>query len=150
VDDQEEVCQRSLLLTVSSSFCLTELGAACTDNFLAAALVLNGDGAFEALWDRLLVGLLTPRYDTEDRLFSWGRHVLKCFRQPSVNQELVLSTAEELGWDSWFDDPLPHRSGMNPKILLHDTIKDLNRRQIPHFIQFRGDGTGTRIGWTYR
>jgi hypothetical protein len=38
----------------------------------------------------------------------------------------------------------------NPKILLHDTIKDLNRRQLPYLIHFKGDGTGRRIGWEYR
>jgi hypothetical protein len=154
--DNEYACgsqvsgKNSLILTKSSCFTLTERGAVCTEDFLSAALVLNGPIAFQALWDRLLVGLLTPWYDRDNRALSWGRHVLKCFRQPSMNQELVLYAAEELGWDPWFDDPLPRRPGTNPKILLHDTIKDLNRRQVPHFIHFRGDGTGKRVGWEYR
>jgi hypothetical protein len=32
-------------------------------------------------------------------------------------------------------------------VRLHDTIKDLNRRQRRAFIHFVGDGTGKRVGW---
>ena len=74
----------------------------------------------------------------------------KTFRQPSGNQEIVLSTAEELLWPSWFDDPLPRRAGLSSKVRLHVTIKALNRYQKPHLVQFKGDGTGTRVGWEYR
>ena len=64
--------------------------------------------------------------------------------------ELILCAAEELFWATWIDDPLPRQAGMNAKVRLHDTIKDLNRRQHPYVIQFKGDGTGTRVGWEYR
>jgi hypothetical protein len=83
-------------------------------------------------------------------IFSWGRHVLKQFRQRSANQEIVLSTAEELHWPLRFDDPLPGQAGSRPKVRCHDTIKDLNRRQVPYLVHFKGDGTGLRIGWDYR
>jgi hypothetical protein len=140
----------SLLLQASSFLSLTELGEAFANAFLDTALAPGGEGPFEAAWDRLILGNLLPRYDKEDRVFSWGRHALKCFRQPSANQELVLCGAEEQGWVSWFDDPLPKCPGTNPKRRLHDTIKDLNRRQLPYFIHFKGDGSGQRVGWEYR
>ena len=35
---------------------------------------------------------------------------------------------------------------VNAKARLHDTIKDLNRRQRVPPIRFRGEGTGTRVG----
>jgi hypothetical protein len=76
--------------------------------------------------------------------------VLKRFRQPSANQELILQSAEELGWARWFDDPLPRGQANNPKMRLHDTIKDLNRRQSPPLVHFKGDGSGTRVGWELR
>src|SRR5207244_12038017 len=44
----------------------------------------------------------------------------------------------------WFDDPLPGEEGTDAKVRLHNTIKDLNRRQRTPFVRFKGDGTGTR------
>jgi hypothetical protein len=137
----------SLCFTAESTFALTEPGAAFAETFLSATLAPRSEAEFEEARDRLLVGPLVPCYDKEDRVLSWGRHVLKCFRQPAANQEIVLSSAEELSWAPWFDDPLPRGGGRNPKVRLHDTIKDLNRRQTPHFVHFKGDGSGTRIGW---
>ena len=37
-----------------------------------------------------------------------------------------------------------------PKVRLHDTIKDLNRRQSLSVVHFHGDGTGRRVGWALR
>jgi hypothetical protein len=70
--------------------------------------------AFKEMSWLILFGQLTPRYDTENRVFSWGVHVLKRFRQPANNQIAILETAEELGWPELFDDPLPHVTGTNP------------------------------------
>jgi hypothetical protein len=140
----------NLLAQDGSCFALTEAGEVFADAFLADALVPPDESARDALHSSLVLGRLHPCYDKEARIFSWGRHVLKHFRQPSANQELVLRAAEELVWPLWFDDPLPRHPGQRPKIRCHDTIKDLNRRQIPYFIHFKGDGTGTRIGWEYR
>jgi hypothetical protein len=134
----------------SSSFSLTDPGAEFADEFLADVLAPGEEGAFARAWERLLLGTLAPSYDRGDRLFSWGRHVLKCFRQPAGNQELVLSAAEEQAWPRWFDDPLPRREATNPKLLLRNTIKDLNRGQSVSLIHFIGDGTGTRVGWEHR
>jgi hypothetical protein len=128
---------------------LTELGEEFANDFLADALVPDVNDSFAAAWGRLLLGTLTPSYDRESRVFAWGRQVLKCFRQPAVNQELILSAAEEQGWPPWFDDPLPRRSRTNPKVVVHNTINDLNRRQWSYLIHFKGDGTGTQIGWEY-
>jgi hypothetical protein len=140
----------SLQVGKASAFCLTDRGEEFGNDFLADALVPEDDGAFAEAWGRLLLGTLAPNYDRENRVFAWGRHMLKCFRQPAVNQELILSAAEEQGWPPWFDDPLPRRGGANPKVLLHNTINDLNRRQSVYLVHFRGDGTGRRIGWEHR
>jgi hypothetical protein len=136
-------------LTDQSCFALTERGAAFADAFLADALLPQFDGAFQSAWNRLALGLLVPTFQRDDRIFAWGEHIIKQFRQPALNQELVLISAEELQWPEWFDDPLPRRNGSNPKVILHDTIKDLNRRQAESLIHFRGDSTGRRIGWQF-
>ena len=95
-------------------------------------------------------GRLTPSYDAERRLFRWGQHILKRFRQPSVNQEAILAAAEELGWPELFDDPLPGKAGVNAKRRLHDTVKDLNRRQIQPRIHFLCNNDGEGVGWAAR
>jgi hypothetical protein len=140
----------SLVLTAGSSFALTERGDAFANGFLLDTLFPADDEAFVRAWERLLLGRLVPHYDPGNHLFAWGRHLLKCFRQPAANQQLLLAAAEEMGWEDWMDDPLPLRPGKSPKAVLHDTLKDLNRRQRRPLIQFKGDGTGTRFGWEYR
>jgi hypothetical protein len=126
---------------------LTELGKEFFFDCLVRALHASNEQEQAEAWDVLQTGLVLPRYHTADRLFTWGRHVIKHFRQPSVNQEMILRSAEELDWPDWFDDPLPRLAGINPKRRLHDTIKDLNRRQQTVLIHFKGDGTGIHIGW---
>jgi hypothetical protein len=96
----------------------------------------------------LLLGQFLPCYDSEYRVLHWGAHLLKCFHQPAENQELILLAEEELNWPIWMDDPLPRLTGKNPKVRIHDTIKDLNRHHYESgLVHFRGDGSGTRIGW---
>jgi hypothetical protein len=132
-----------------SRFALTDAGGAFASRLLDGKSGTIGEGLLGEMSDELR-GQLVPRYDREHRQLCWGSHTLKRFRQPAYNQELILTAAEELGWPAWFDDPLPRRTGKSPKALLHDTLKDLNRRQTPYLIHFLGDGTGTRIGWEYR
>jgi hypothetical protein len=140
----------SLILTDESCFALNAKGADFADSFLADALLPQVEGAFQAARDRLMVGALLPAFQPAERLFTWGDHLLKHFRQPAPNQELILASAEELQWPEWFDDPLPRGHGRDPKLVLHDTIKDLNRRQLETFVHFKGDGSGQRIGWELR
>jgi len=143
------VPNESLLLTDQSCFALNDCGRAAAESFLSN--VFFGDqGCFAASWDQIQLGHFTPTYDSANRVFVWGFHLLKRFRQPSHNQETILSAAEEMNWPNWFDDPLPKAKGINPKVRLHDTIKWLNQRQVKSLIHFKGDGTGTRLGWEYR
>jgi hypothetical protein len=128
--DQDEIlpgCKpiASLQFTSTSCFALTASGMDFAHGFLAGVLLPDDDDAFAELWDSLLLGCLLPGYDKENRLLLWGRQVLKSFRQPAENQEIILCSAEE-------------------------TIKALNRNQQHGLVHFRGDGTGTRVGWVYR
>jgi hypothetical protein len=139
----------TLLPTEASGFALTPQGERFADSFLHDVLLAPGLAPFQAAWDRLVLAPVLPQYDVDQRILHWGRHILKQYRQPSLNQEIVLATADELRWPPWFDDPLPRFLGMNPKVRLHNTVKALNRNQQNYFIHFKGDGTGTRIGWEY-
>jgi hypothetical protein len=142
--------REKLALDGSSGFALTPAGEVFADLFLVAVLCSEQDGDFVDAWAELPLGELLPSYRPADRRFAWGRHVLKFFRQRAGNQELLLAAAQELGWPGWFDDPLPPHGGTPAKVRLHDTIKDLNRRQRLPFVRFKGDGTGTRVGWELR
>lgn len=131
-------------------------GSATFTEHSVVALTLAGEPFAEALRGGLLpdgagevlrVGDLTPRYDGHERTLWWGRHALKRYAQPSASQERVLLAAQEQGWPAWLDNPLPKRRGGCPKKRLHDAIKNLNRRQRPRLVRFKGDGTGGRVGW---
>jgi hypothetical protein len=137
----------SLLLTEASSFILTPAGERFADQLLSGILERKLFALWQVLQEQPHV---IPRFDRDDRVLCWGPFELKGFAQPAKNQELVLLTAEELGWPRWFDDPLPPRRRPRPAVRLHDTIKYLNRHQRPNLIKFRGDGSGQRIGWAYR
>jgi len=68
---------------------------------------------------------------------------------------MVLTAAQEMHWQPWFDDPLPLRAGINPKVRLHDTIKDLNRRQlvslfISRVMELGGASVGNYGGMVWR
>ena len=139
----------TLCLLHDSHFALTQRGEEFADHFLAH-VIASREISCEHDWGQLLLGRLVPEYDPSTRMFSWGWHVLKHFRQPSHNQEVILCTADELDWIPWFDSPLPLRSDRNPKTCLNYSIKALNRHQSPYLIHFQGDGTGTRIGWELR
>jgi hypothetical protein len=93
---------------------------------------------------------LIPVWDAEQRILRVGDEIVKEFKVPADNQELILCTFAELGWPTHIDDPLPPVHGIHPKRRLHDAINCLNRNQRCPRIKFRGDGSGQRIAWTLR
>lgn len=100
----------------------------------------NG-GPQENLWEA------TPTWDANRKELRLGGQIIKVFKWPASNQELVLTVFEEEGWPARIDDPLPAVENQDPKRRLHDTIKCLNRSQKSPLIHFRGDGTGEGVIW---
>ena len=88
-----------------------------------------------------------PEWDYDRREIRLEGRLVKRFRLPSPNQEIILAVFEEQGWPPRIDDPLPHRPDQEPKRRLHDTIRSLNRNQKERRIRFKGDGTGQGILW---
>ena len=88
-----------------------------------------------------------PHWDPERRVLRLGARVVKYFRQPSANQEAVLSAFEEANWPSQIDDPIPPRDEQDSKRRLNRTIERLNKHQSEHLLRFHGDGTGQAICW---
>jgi hypothetical protein len=91
-----------------------------------------------------------PRWDAARHELRWGAKLVKRFRVPALNQELILAAFEEEGWPPHLDDPLPSSGDTDAKQRLHDTIKRLNRHQVHRLLHFRGDGNGTGILWELR
>lgn len=86
-------------------------------------------------------------WNPERRELTVNSDVVKRFRVPAPNQQLVLTAFQEEGWPERIDDPLPPAQGIQPKRRLHATINCLNRNQKLHLIRFGGDGNGHGICW---
>ncbi len=87
-----------------------------------------------------------PHWDPNRREFTFRGRVVKRYRVPSPNQELILCAFQEEGWPDFIDDPLPPVEDLDPHRRLQSTIKSLNRHQLNHLIRFRGNG-GEVVFW---
>jgi hypothetical protein len=83
-----------------------------------------------------------PRWDRDCRELWLGDALIKQFKVPAANQEIILQAFQEEGWPPCIDDPLPPQFSINPKRRLHDTLGALNRNQKHRFLRFRGNGAG--------
>jgi hypothetical protein len=88
-----------------------------------------------------------PYWDHNRRVLSVGDAVVKRFRIPARNQQLVLTAFQEEMWPPSILDPLPRDSNISPTRRLHDTINRLNRNQLSRLIHFHGNGSGTTVLW---
>jgi hypothetical protein len=90
---------------------------------------------------------LTPTWDADRHEFRLGKALVKQFKWPAANQEVILAAFHEEDWTARIDDPLSPQPEQDSKRRLHDTIKCLNRKQVNNLIRFRGDGTGEGVIW---
>jgi hypothetical protein len=88
-----------------------------------------------------------PHWDQDRRLLRFVDRVVKQFKVPAPNQEIVLVAFQEEGWSVRIDDPLPMAAAIDPKRRLHDTINSLNRNQRVPLLRFFGDGSGESVCW---
>ena len=90
---------------------------------------------------------LIPHWDPKLHELRLNGQLVKRFKLPARNQEIILAAFEEEGWPTRIDDPLPRLREQDPKRRLQDTIKSLNRNQKNQLIRLMGDGTGLGIRW---
>jgi hypothetical protein len=88
-----------------------------------------------------------PLWDPLHRELRYAGQVIKRYRVPAPNQELILSAFQEEGWPEFLDDPLPPVDEQDPKHRLQVTIKSLNRNQVAALIRFHGNGNGLQVFW---
>jgi hypothetical protein len=93
---------------------------------------------------------LKPRWDTTRRELSLAGLIVKRYRVPARNQEIILSVFEEEDWVEHIHDPLPVTHEIDAPTRLHDAINRLNRCQIHPLLRFHGDGKGTGVFWELR
>ena len=95
------------------------------------------------------VHLQLPEWDRDRQELRLGNLVVKQFKVPAPNQELILAAFQEERWPVRIDDPLPPHPELDPKRRLHDTINSLNRSQKHPLIRFLGDGSGQGVRWGF-
>jgi hypothetical protein len=88
-----------------------------------------------------------PRGDRDRRQLRVGLRVVKEFKVPASNQEIILAVFEEEEWPAKIDDPLPRNPQIDPQRRLHDTINSLNRNQRHQLLHFGADGLGRGVRW---
>ncbi len=91
-----------------------------------------------------------PVWDQRRRELRFHEQIVKHFRVPAPNQEIILQAFEEEKWPHCIDDPLPPQSNLPAKSRLLATIKSLNRSQIAPMILFHGNGNGVQVYWEPR
>jgi hypothetical protein len=90
-----------------------------------------------------------PCWNSTRRELSLNGTVVKRFRVPAHNQELILTAFEEEGWPDHIHDPLPG-GDIDPLTRLHDAINRLNGCQKQRLLRFSGNGMGTGVSWELR
>jgi hypothetical protein len=92
---------------------------------------------------------LVPTWDAQRQELRVNSMVVKRFKVPAVNQEIVLAAFEEEHWPPRIDDPLPPRHEQSSKRRLQETIKSLNRSHRRPLIRFLGDGSAQGVCWEF-
>jgi hypothetical protein len=143
---------RRFLITSNSCFS-AESCFVLTSAGLAAAICVNSrlkhSHAITAE-RRLLSGQeaskVRPVWDAHRHVLTFNGQLVKQFKSPATNQELILSAFQEEGWPPRVDDPLSPTE-LDAKRRLSDAIRCLNRSQLRPLLRFRGDGSGQGILW---
>src|SRR5262249_11191095 len=123
-----------------SCFVLTEVGVT-----LATQICREVTPAFPLL--RMDQPPAKPQWDRDCQRLLFGGLIVKQFKVPAPNQELILCAFEEEHWPARIDDPLPRQASLDPKRRLHETITSLNRHQRNPLLRFLGDGSGQGVRW---
>jgi hypothetical protein len=144
-------CGTGLTFLPTSAFVLTALGAAELREWLPSTTGRGAEGEGSLLHlhpsSLRLPADLKPVWHSRSRELRVGEFLVKKFRVPAENQELILSVFEEECWPTYIDDPLPMKPEIVPKQRLNNVISRLNGRQLAPILRFHGNGNGEGIGW---
>ena len=142
-----------LRLSRNSCFVLTDSGVAFVRELLGSTAAQSSPtpaanpSASPSLAQH---SIIKPVWDRDRQELRVGEQVIKQFKVPAPNQEMVLAAFQEEDWPVRIDDPLPPQPDLEPKRRLHDTIVSLNRNHKANLIRFLGDGSGQGVRWELR
>lgn len=114
---------------------------------ILAIIRSNGDVLPNPPQPGSIVPTCVPRWDPELRELRFQEKLVKALPKSANNQLLILAAFQEESWNRRIDDPLPPAACLDARRRLHDTIKQLNRRQRNSLLRFGGDGTGKGVVW---
>jgi hypothetical protein len=131
------ICRISnLSIPPQACFLLTKRGARLAASCLAAGPRVPAKNDLPDL-----------RWDAALRELRFGGQLVCRFRWAAPNQELILTSFEELGWPRRIDDPLPPTHGGDRAARLRDALRALNRNVVASGIRFIADGAGWGVVW---
>jgi hypothetical protein len=131
-----------------SRFALTEAGAAFARQ-ICHKTTSSTDGPRSAAPKHPDSSSAKPHWDVAHRQLMVGNRVVKRFKRPARNQELILAAFQEEDWPERIDDPIPGIHGKSAWRRLHDAIKALNHNQTKPGVHFYGDGSGRGVRWQH-
>jgi hypothetical protein len=131
-------------------FVLTPVGAELARKVCGRTSLAGATKPVPASWPAsTLFEKALPKWDRDRQELTVGTIIVKRFKVPANNQEIVLAAFEEEHWPARIDDPLPPHREQSPKRRLQETIKSLNRNRKQPLIRFLGDGTGQGVRWEF-
>jgi hypothetical protein len=137
--------QSQLELQSEGTLLRTFTSASCWNNHTCFILTKQGREFAKSLdsWNGI-----KPTWNQQTRELRVAEELIKRYRCPASNQEIILAVFEEESWPARIDDPLPPAGHIDPKQRLRETIKSLNQNHIVRDrLRFRSDGNGLGIQW---
>jgi hypothetical protein len=142
----EDACP--LFFSQRSCFLLTAKGVALAEGLFVATAAGTTSCPVGAATEEARA--LRPLWDAVSRRLYLGATLVKEFRQPAGNQELLLQALEKSGWAESVRDPLPSIRGRSRRKRLEDAVRRLNRNQKVPLLHFLVQGDGKSFGWERR
>lgn len=146
---------KSFTLSKHTCFVITDAGIEAAQQWVAAGDVSRRQAApavskssEAARTPETSRSRISPHWDSDLQELRVNGLIVKRFKVPAPNQEMILAAFEEESWPARIDDPLPPHPDQDPKRRLHDTIVSLNRNHKSRMIRFMGDGSGQGIRWS--
>jgi hypothetical protein len=136
----------ALSLTAKTCVVLTREGAAFARDFLSNHRVRNQhcprpdphpNGFAEPV----------PKYDEAGQRLLVGALIVRQYRLPTSNQQLILQAFQESGWERELRDPLSPHPRVYVKERLRTTVANINRSLVHPAIHFSCNGTGHGVRW---
>jgi len=134
-------------LAKRTAFALTPAGLLMHGSVPQETTSATGLRRFDALRPPAPGASIIPHWDADRQELRVNGMVVKQFKVPAPNQEMVLAAFQEENWPPRIDDPLPPQAEQDPKRRLHDTIVSLNRTQKHRLVKFLGDDSGEGVRW---